>query len=213
VTAGACPLPAANIVAKVAGAGFPAGGQNVVGNSSAGVSSYGPFEVFPIYTFSQMVPLMERPQPLRGSYRFVVTCRTAQNPTSYRDYATTVRFASPHHWVATEPPSDVATVAQVSAAQAKAQSLQQTAPSSQAGSSSRLGPNPSTGATKAAVNPVRKITEHANRRGRYVALLLLGLAIAAVSGVVLWRRRDRNRKPPSSDNETRHTPLPEPVSR
>lgn len=222
VTAGACPTPATNIVARIYGAGFASGGQNIVGNESAGVSSYGPFEVSPVYDFAQMVQLMSRPQPMHGSYRLVVSCRTPRVARSYRDYVGVLRFSSAHHWAAIEPGAAVATVRQVAAAQARAQGLQQDAAQaptkssdngpSRSAHSSRTAPQAAPASAAVASRP-GAAGRHTNPRGWYVALLLLGLALAGGVTLAFLPRRHRSRNTPSDISESVAITSPsEPVS-
>ena len=137
VTAAGCPLPATNIVATIHGRGFRAG-QNIVGNQSAGVLAFGPFEVSPAYTFASLTQLMARPVPLHGTYRIVVACRTAAGAGHYRTFAARVRFTNPHHWVAQRVRRGVATRHQVVAARALA--AQSAGPSSSGPDVQRPGP-------------------------------------------------------------------------
>jgi hypothetical protein len=95
-TSGACPDTATNIIVTVKGSGFPAGGQNVVGNS-------------PITTYNtdanggMIVPLTSTMRQyantagftiLTGEYDFTITCRTAFNGTSQGDFTSSIWFTS-----------------------------------------------------------------------------------------------------------------------
>ena len=103
MTSGGCPRPADSILGKVYGKGFPKDGENVIGNTRAGVTPVGPFEA-PL-AFSMKEFMSEQPQPvaLSGTYRFVVNCRTAKFPKSYADYVAEIRFTGPNRWVAAKP--------------------------------------------------------------------------------------------------------------
>ncbi|GGJ12676.1 hypothetical protein GCM10010121_023860 [Streptomyces brasiliensis] len=104
-TSGPCPDTATNIIVSVKGKGFPAEGQNVVGNSPVGT--------YPTAENGGLrVPLSETMQDyaatagftkLEGRYDFTVTCRTAFNPTSLADFTAPIWFTSDTDYTATDP--------------------------------------------------------------------------------------------------------------
>ncbi|MGW1884819.1 Ig-like domain repeat protein [Streptomyces sp. NPDC001970] len=104
-TSGPCPDSATNVIVTVTGSGFPAAGQNVVGNS-------------PIATYAStpegglVIPLTQTMRDyantagftnLTGKYTFLVTCRTAFNPTSLGDFPGSVWFTSNTTYQNTDP--------------------------------------------------------------------------------------------------------------
>src|SRR5262245_27117943 len=44
-TSESCPVPATNVIARITGGGFGAGGRNIIGNTDAGVSNTNPFNL------------------------------------------------------------------------------------------------------------------------------------------------------------------------
>lgn len=104
-TSDPCPSSATNVIVSVTGQGFPAAGQNVVGNS-------------PITTYSttgnggMIIPLTQTMRDyantagfttLTGKYTFTVTCRTAFNATSLGDFPASVWFTSNTTYQNTDP--------------------------------------------------------------------------------------------------------------
>ncbi|MEU3980958.1 Ig-like domain-containing protein [Streptomyces sp. NPDC026672] len=106
-TSGACPDNATNILVTVAGSGFPAEGQNVVGNS--------PISTYPTASNGGMViPLTQTMRDyantagfttLTGKYTFTVICRTAFNGTSLGDFTSSIWFTSNTEYQNTDPAS------------------------------------------------------------------------------------------------------------
>ena len=94
-TSNGCPADAPNIIVAVTGKGFPAAGQTVVGNTSAGVSSSGPFSVALSDTLAAFAAQQPTPVPLDGVYELTLTCRTALDPASRGTYTDTLFFSSP----------------------------------------------------------------------------------------------------------------------
>ncbi|MEW2396999.1 Ig-like domain-containing protein [Streptomyces sp. NPDC046862] len=104
-TSGACPDNATNVIVSVTGSGFPAGGQNVVGNSP--ITTYGTAA-----SGGLVIPLSQTMRDyantagftnLTGKYTFVVTCRTAFNATSLGDFPASVWFTSNTAYQNTDP--------------------------------------------------------------------------------------------------------------
>ena len=103
VTSGGCPAPATNVVAKAYGHGLPAGGYNVVGNTSAGVRPDAAFKVPLTVTMRDVARDQATLVSLRGRYRFEVVCRTARDPRPLGTYVAGVTFSSPTRWTADRP--------------------------------------------------------------------------------------------------------------
>ncbi|WP_405984760.1 hypothetical protein [Streptomyces sp. NBC_00872] len=108
-TSAACPAEADYVIVKVAGKGFPAEGQNVVGNS--------PISIYQVVGDGYEVPLSETMRDyantagfktLEGRYDFTVTCRNAFGETTYGDFTGSIWFTSNTVYRDTDPagPSD-----------------------------------------------------------------------------------------------------------
>ncbi|MFF0199609.1 Ig-like domain repeat protein [Streptomyces sp. NPDC005017] len=95
-TSAACPAGATNVIVSVTGTGFPAGGQNVVGNSPIG--SYGTAPsgglIIPLTSTMRDYANTAGFTNLTGKYTFKVTCRTAFNATSLGDFPASIWFTS-----------------------------------------------------------------------------------------------------------------------
>lgn len=103
-TSGTCPEPADYLIVSVTGAGFPAEGQNVVGNS--------PLSIYPSTGSGYEVPLTETMRDyastagfktLQGRYEFTVTCRRAFGSATYGDFKGSVWFTSNTAYQSTAP--------------------------------------------------------------------------------------------------------------
>ncbi|MYZ40955.1 MULTISPECIES: Ig-like domain-containing protein [unclassified Streptomyces] len=103
-TSGTCPEPADHILVSVTGAGFPAEGQNVVGNSD--------ISIYPVVGDGFEVPLTETMRDyantagfktLEGRYEFTVTCRKAFGSTTYGDFKGSIWFTSNTAYQSTAP--------------------------------------------------------------------------------------------------------------
>ncbi|MFE2286365.1 Ig-like domain repeat protein [Streptomyces sp. NPDC059443] len=104
-TSGACPANATNVLVKVEGSGFPAGGLNVVGNSPIGTyptASNGGM-VIPLTSTMRDYASQAGFTTLQGKYDFTVICRTAFNGTSLGDYTGAVWFTSNTTYQNTDP--------------------------------------------------------------------------------------------------------------
>ncbi|WP_066951027.1 hypothetical protein [Streptomyces lushanensis] len=108
-TSAICPEEAGYLIVKVAGKGFPAEGQNVVGNSEVGI--------YPVADAGYEIPLTETMRDyaniagfktLEGRYDFTVTCRKAFGETTYGDFTGSIWFTSNTTYRDTDPdgPSD-----------------------------------------------------------------------------------------------------------
>ncbi|MFJ3903010.1 Ig-like domain repeat protein [Streptomyces sp. NPDC090025] len=104
-TTGACPANATNIIVSVTGSGFPAAGQNVVGNSP--ITTYGTTPdgglVIPLSQTMRDYANTAGFTNLTGKYTFQVTCRTAFNGTSLGDFPASVWFTSNTAYQNTDP--------------------------------------------------------------------------------------------------------------
>ncbi|MER6123394.1 Ig-like domain-containing protein [Streptomyces sp. NPDC001795] len=104
-TSGACPSNATNIIVSVTGSGFPAGGQNVVGNSP--ISTYGTAAngglIIPLSQTMRDYANTAGFTTLTGQYTFTVTCRTAFNGTSLGDFPASIWFTSNTAYQNTDP--------------------------------------------------------------------------------------------------------------
>jgi hypothetical protein len=93
-----CPRPATNVIARVEGAGFPKGGQIVVGNSS--LTTYpkaagGGLSIPLTYTMRDYA-MTAGFTALRGTYTFTVTClKSPFARTGVQDFTGSLRFTSP----------------------------------------------------------------------------------------------------------------------
>ncbi|MEV4993015.1 Ig-like domain-containing protein [Streptomyces niveus] len=104
-TSGACPETASYVIVSVKGSGFPAEGQNVVGNA--------PIETYNTTAAGGMlIPLSSTMRDyaniagfsvLEGEYDFTVTCRTAFNGTSLGDFTGAIWFTSNTAYQANDP--------------------------------------------------------------------------------------------------------------
>ncbi|MFE7447863.1 hypothetical protein ACFU7X_46225 [Streptomyces chartreusis] len=118
-TSAACPAEATNLIIDVKGAGFPADGQNVVGNSPIGTYGSTPQGgiVVPLSDTMRNYASTAGFTTLHGRYDFTLTCRTAFNGTSLRDFTASVWFTSNTAYRNTDPagggntptPTDTAT--------------------------------------------------------------------------------------------------------
>lgn len=200
-TSGGCPLPADSILGRVYGKGFPKEGENVIGNTMAGVTPNGPFSAPLIYSMKEFMSNQPQPVALQGTYRFVVNCRTAKYPKSYADYVAEIRFTSPTHWVAAKPVTNevgqnlkvdqfgnpIQTPGATPSPGAKPGDPSASASADPSGDQSG---DPTEGAQ--AIDGVPDLTASEDEGGnRSLALVLIlgGAAVACSTAFVLWRRR------------------------
>jgi hypothetical protein len=110
VTDSACPASSSNIVGRAYGHGFPASGQAVVNNSTAGVSHASPF-VIPLEDTMNSFAQLNRTH-LQGTYRITLTCtdRLQLHPSVV--FAGTMTFNSRLHYTAAAPPASVVSAVQ-----------------------------------------------------------------------------------------------------
>lgn len=110
-TDGPCPDAATNLIVSVKGSGFPASGQNVVGNSP--ITTYGTSPQGGI-----VVPLTQTMRDyadtagfttLQGRYDFTLTCRSAFGAATFGDFTAPIWFTSNTSYQSTEPVHTVAT--------------------------------------------------------------------------------------------------------
>lgn len=109
LTTGGCPAPATNATLRLFGAGFPATGQIVMGNTDAGVAAARPFSVAPADTLRAFAAQQPTPAVLRGSYRLVLTCQEPLEPAGVGRYEGTLVFTSPRAYRADNPARPVVT--------------------------------------------------------------------------------------------------------
>ncbi|MEU6321150.1 Ig-like domain-containing protein [Streptomyces sp. NPDC047009] len=104
-TSGACPDTATNIIATVQGSGFPAGGQNVVGNSPITTYNTDPNGgmIIPLTFTMRDYANVAGFTTLQGKYTFTITCRTAFNGTSQGDFTSAIWFTSNTTYQDTDP--------------------------------------------------------------------------------------------------------------
>ncbi|MFD8072006.1 Ig-like domain-containing protein [Streptomyces sp. NPDC059718] len=116
-TSGPCPEEATNLIVKVKGAGFPAEGQNVVGNSEIAI-----YPAVPGGGFT--VPLMQTMRDyakdagfteLKGRYDFTLTCRKAFGADTFGDFTSAIWFTSNTAYQSTPPPTQMATATTLAA--------------------------------------------------------------------------------------------------
>ncbi|MGW2559869.1 WxL protein peptidoglycan domain-containing protein [Streptomyces sp. NPDC001514] len=95
--AGPCPAKTSNVIARVAGAGFPRGGQIVVGNAPLATYPKAPgggLSIPLIYTMRDYASTAGF-TTLRGTYTFTVSClKGAFDLTSLRDFTGSLRFTA-----------------------------------------------------------------------------------------------------------------------
>lgn len=104
ITTGACPTPARDLVGRMYGEGFPAGGVNVIGNTSAGVSKMVPFVTGFQQSLRDTRVQQPRYEPYQGVYTIIVSCIVPAYPTrSFGDYVVRLRFTDPTDWVQMAP--------------------------------------------------------------------------------------------------------------
>ncbi|NUK69231.1 hypothetical protein HRW11_35340, partial [Streptomyces lunaelactis] len=110
-TSKACPDAATNLIVAVKGSGFPAEGQNVVGNSP--LSTYGSTTdgglIIPLSQTMRDYANTAGFTTLQGRYDFTVTCRTAFNGTSLGDFTAPIWFTSNTAYRNTDPAGPTAT--------------------------------------------------------------------------------------------------------
>lgn len=190
-TSGGCPKPADSILGRVYGKGFPKGGENVIGNTKAGVTPVGPFPAPLAFSMKEFMSGEAHPIALTGTYRFVVTCRTAKYPKSYGDYVAEIRFANPNHWVAAKP------VTQAIGQNLKVDQFGDPIETPKPGKGSTPGATQSPGASQSpdaqagseSGAPALTSADSEGTSAVSYVLIIGGVAIAAATGFLLWRRR------------------------
>jgi len=101
LTSGPCEAAATNVVAMARGKGFPAEGQVVVGNSSAGVSHTGPF-VLPLQN-TMAAYAHERNIVLSGPYAVSLICENRLGTHKYTTFSGTITFQTAKTYTAPSP--------------------------------------------------------------------------------------------------------------
>jgi hypothetical protein len=105
VTSGGCPLPATNTIARIYGHGFPPYGQNVVGNSAAGISHSESFDLPLLDTLRAFATRQSVPVTFTGTYTLVVTCQDRYAKQQYGQFMGALHFTSAQAWVAGGTPT------------------------------------------------------------------------------------------------------------
>jgi hypothetical protein len=105
VTANACPS-GTNVLARIEGAGFLAGGQNVVGNSA--ITAYdrtrtGGIRIPLSLVLRDIANLPAKPVVYHGSYRVTVVCRDRVRIPELGRFTTTITFTDTTHYRTTNP--------------------------------------------------------------------------------------------------------------
>jgi hypothetical protein len=196
VTSAGCPRPATNMIVQIFGAGFPASGQNVVGNTSAGFSNDAPFRVPLVDTlraFSQIQPDFTS---FSGTYRLVLNCVDRSGFHLSGDFVGTIAFTSPSAWAATGASRETAPPAAPTATQPAVPSTSgagspSSAASAAAGGSSAGTVSPSASARGAQAAAIGSGTSHGRRS--WTALLAVG-AVALASVLLLAGRTYSRRR-------------------
>jgi hypothetical protein len=97
----ACPAAGSNVVAKAFGHGFPAQGQTVVTNSTAGVSHNAPFALPLQDTFTGFAA--DNGTKLSGAYLVTLRCISRLGNKTYASYTGTITFSDSSHFTAPAP--------------------------------------------------------------------------------------------------------------
>jgi hypothetical protein len=127
-----CPAAGTNIIATAFGHGFPADGQPVVGNSTAGISHTTPFALPLQDTFVGFAA--DNGTTLSGPYKIMLSCISALGDKTYASFTAIVTFTDAAHFTAPAP-----TAALVEAIAKAEQPTGKLAPSGSAGKSSGTG--------------------------------------------------------------------------
>lgn len=105
-TSGACPSPARDVIARIYGAGFPASGMNVIGNTSGGVSMESAFNAPLQQSLRDTRNQLPQYTPYSGTYTIVLSCIVPAYVNSpYGMYAVKIEFTDAQNWKALAPPS------------------------------------------------------------------------------------------------------------
>lgn len=198
-TSGACPWPARAIIARIYGAGFPAEGMNVIGNTEAGVSVKGPFQTGMGESLRDTRNRLPEYSPYKGVYSIVVSCIYPLFPNkTYGDYTVKLNFTAPNAWVALPPPSsavgpvrlpDGSYVPGDSDAAKKAAAA--IAAGDRTGGTGKYVPAPGEATIKALAPSTQKASSTTNGDAIWIPITLIGigLVIVAATLVALMRRR------------------------
>lgn len=208
----ACPAKTTNVMARVDGAGFPRGGQIVVGN--APLSTYpraagGGLAIPLTYTMRDYASTAGF-TTLHGTYTFTVSCLKGPfDLTSLRNFTGSLRFAGKHAYKdgtevalseAVAPQGPAAGTAPASEA-APGRPGQPSGPVPQARPDGSKAPGavPPDGARASAAQDSGTALTAWSVGGFTVCLLALG------TGAVLWVRRARAERPDTGDEDTTAT--------
>jgi hypothetical protein len=105
VTSGGCPA-GSNLLATISGPGFPAAGQNVVGNTALTAfqrTSAGGFRIPLSLILRDVAALPARPVTFHGTYAVTVVCRDRVRLPSLGTFVGSLTFATPHAYRAKNP--------------------------------------------------------------------------------------------------------------
>lgn len=189
-TSGGC--PATNVVGRMFGAGLPATGAVVIGNTAAGVTQYGAFTLPLAVTMRDVIA--EQPELFRpsGSYRLALSCHTSASLASVGDYVARITYTSSTAWAATGP----VTTAQGPIATHPAQPTSGPV-TDQGTTAAQRDPAKAVAAQPLASGPARTGGTLAGNRdpvasgpATWLVISLAGMIAAAVAGY-LWRTRRR----------------------
>lgn len=105
VTGSACP-GGSNLLARITGKGFPAGGQNVVGNSP--LTAYertrtGGLRIPISLVLRDIGNLPSEPVRYEGAYQLTVVCRDRVRLPTLGTFSASLRFGSPHAFTTNNP--------------------------------------------------------------------------------------------------------------
>lgn len=196
-TSGGCPRPADSILGRVYGKGFAKGGTNVIGNTKAGVTPEGPFSAPIAFSMKEFMSQQPTQTALAGTYRFVVTCRTAKYAKSYGDYVAEIRFTDPGHWVAAKPVTNATgpvlhldengdPIEKPGAAGSGAPGGSGSASPSEGAPS---GPAENSPQASGAPTLTAASEEPDGNSSLAYGLIVVGVAVACATGFLVWRRR------------------------
>ena len=181
VTPKACPTAATNVVANALGHGFPASGQPVLGNTTAGISHTAPF-VMPLQdSFNGLAAV--NGATLMGPYQITFRCTDSLGIKTFAAFTGTVTFSDAHHFTAPAVPNAIA-------AQIVASQNQEAGPAPSAAAPSADGSAP-----HAVRSPSASAVRHSSSSWQpwlvLVAVLLIGMAVVMRAREL---RRDRHRE-------------------
>ena len=193
VTANDCPA-GTNVLAKIEGAGFPSGGQNIVGNSA--ITAYdrtrtGGIRIPVSLVLRDIANLPAKAVVYRGSYRLSVICRDRVRVPELGRFTTTLTFSDPTHYRADNPSIATAVAPQdVSAGPVGPGLTNRSGSSSTPGGADSSHPQGSTGsALTGGSQPLANATSGGSDWVRWLGLGVLGLGVLGLSAGTMARLR------------------------